>query len=245
MAERDFMREKSLSQPPLHIQDVQTQCPMGEKNCAVTEKIEQLSAEITRLQAQSTTDHLSGLFNHRHMVTSLQQELERSTRTYQPTTFIMIDIDHFKSVNDTYGHTIGDKALKHVADIIQENVRKIDIPCRYGGEEFAIILPSTPVLLGVQVAERIRTNIEKARIKLKKDEILKITASFGVNSFLRKVSTNGTIDIESFIAETDVQLYEAKHLGRNRVCHATHVLADMSQVSNDEKDALFELLKKE
>lgn len=212
-------------------------CSLGAEACPLREELATLKKEMEILHSQVQTDDLTGLYNKRHLTASLEREVERTRRSLQATTFILLDIDHFKAFNDNYGHIAGDKVLQHIGDILRKTVRKIDIPCRYGGEEFAIILPSTPILTGKQVAERVRLAIEESSLDFE-GQSLKVTASLGVESFL----PNSADHIEEFIALTDKQLYRAKESGRNQVCHAVHSSANEARVSDDEKDALFNLL---
>lgn len=191
--------------------------------------------KIRLLNELVRTDYLTGLFNKRHLLFSLEQELERSLRNQQPTTLLLLDVDHFKQVNDTHGHVAGDKVLECLAKTIQRSIRKIDIPCRYGGEEFAIILPSTPTLIGVQVAERIRQAVEQTTIHISNELTLKITVSLGLDTFNHFEST----DVDHLIKNADEQLYLSKSSGRNRVSHAVKQRDEQAAVTEAEKDALF------
>ncbi|MFT5085510.1 MAG: diguanylate cyclase (GGDEF)-like protein [Lentisphaeria bacterium] len=207
---------------------------MGDAVCPIASDILQMRREIDELQEQVRTDHLTGLFNNRHLMYNLEQEMERTQRSHQPTTFILLDIDHFKSFNDTFGHVVGDKVLVHLSSIIQNTVRKLDIPCRYGGEEFGIILPSTPLLIGIQVAERLCEKVETTPLELD-NKALPITISLGVDKHLRSHSET----VKQFIARVDEQLYIAKNHGRNRVQHGNFTEKSKSHVSDSEKAALF------
>ena len=212
-------------------------CPRGNEDCPIFEEISSLKQHVEELNNLVQTDSLTGLYNNRYLKHTLEQEMERTNRTRQPTTFILLDIDHFKRFNDTHGHIVGDHVLQHLARILKTAVRKIDIPCRYGGEEFGIILPSTPILVGTQVAERLRFAIETTPIQ-HNDEQLTITASLGVDSYFY----NSHDDVEKFIERADMQLYKAKENGRNQVCQAVHKFESNAQVSDSEKDALFKLM---
>lgn len=164
----------------------------------------------------ATLDALTGLNNRRQFEIRLKQETSQSSRKDTDLCCIMLDIDFFKKVNDTYGHAAGDCVLKGVAEIIMKTVREYDIPCRYGGEEFFILLPMTTFEQTKMVAERLRANIEKADIDIREAKVkgiptLKVTASIGVNKY-NKVQTP-----EEFYQGADKALYEAKIGGRNRV----------------------------
>jgi diguanylate cyclase (GGDEF)-like protein len=176
--------------------------------------MQKMREEIRQLQAQLHSDHLTGLFNARYLSFTLEQEIERTHRTALPTTFVLLDIDHFKSVNDAYGHIVGDQMLVHLATIIKKTLRKLDVACRYGGDEFAVVLPSTPLLLGVRVAQRIRKKLAKTPLNHAGTPVF-ITVSGGIDSYVGHQHEN----MLQFIARTDMQLYSAKKGGRNRVCY--------------------------
>lgn len=209
-------------------------CPLGEAKCPISDELVKLQQQVDELTQQTRTDNLTGLFNQRHLLTTLQHEIERTKRSELATSLILLDIDHFKRVNDTYGHVDGDKALIHIANILRKTVRMLDIPCRYGGEEFAVVLPSTPILIAKQVAERVRQAIAETPVSLEHTH-LPITASLGVDTYLFRHRDTP----EEFIARTDTQLYAAKHAGRNNVCSAVHTASGKAQVSDDERNALF------
>lgn len=211
-----------------------TQCPVGEPQCPVINRLEALEAQIHELTAQTRTDNLTSLFNQRHLMICLHQEIERTQRTQQPTSLILLDIDHFKKINDTYGHAVGDQALIHLARLLRNAVRKLDIPCRQGGEEFVVILPSTPILVAKQIAERIRQALMENPLVIANNEV-EVRASFGVSSFL----ATHTRSLAQWLEQTDQLLYEAKHAGRN--CIKSEVLPTSpaaSSVSSEEKALL-------
>ena len=159
--------------------------------------------ELKRL---AITDKLTGAFNRTKFVEILKREIEMVSRYDQPLSLILFDIDHFKKTNDTYGHNAGDHVLKTIADIVRENIRKIDYFVRWGGEEFIILSSETDLEEAHTLAERIRKAIENYRFK----NIGKVTISFGVTKF-REGDTE-----ELFIKRADDAMYEAKKKGRNR-----------------------------
>ncbi len=165
-----------------------------------------------KIYEQAIKDSLTGLFNKRHMMTSFEQHLKLAARKGHGLCMILIDIDHFKKVNDTWGHLTGDIILREVGAIMAINVRSCDIPCRYGGEELAILLPDSDLNGTVQLAERLRTTIEQREFISDKGQALHITASFGVSEYHRGIG-----QAEDMISEVDHALYEAKHNGRNQV----------------------------
>lgn len=167
-----------------------------------------------RLQELATTDGLTGLLNHRRFQERLDDSLRRSDRaargTTRPVALIICDIDHFKSVNDTYGHPVGDTVLKGVARILAASARKIDVVARYGGEEFAIVLEETSTAGALQVAERIRTDVAR---ELFRSDIgtLSVTISLGIATY-----PNDARDREMLIERADQALYQAKRRGRDQ-----------------------------
>jgi diguanylate cyclase (GGDEF)-like protein len=160
------------------------------------------------------TDPLTGLFNYRYLMLALDREMERSKRSGLTFGLIMIDLDYFKRINDTYGHQAGNAALQWVGNIWCSNLRRIDIACRYGGEEFAIILPGTYLLQAVQAAERLRSMLENSPLDLNGERV-PLTASFGVEVF----NTKDLVSPDELIYRADCFLQEAKQKGRNRVCY--------------------------
>lgn len=164
----------------------------------------------------ATMDALTGLNNRRQFELRLNQEVSNSRRNKTSLCCMMIDVDYFKNVNDTYGHAAGDCVLKQVSGIIKSEIREYDIACRYGGEEFFIILPQTNLKEASFVAQRLRKVIEEAKMDIKDAgtenvNLLKVTVSIGVCAFTPEMNT------EKLVQETDKALYEAKTTGRNRV----------------------------
>ncbi|WP_370978674.1 GGDEF domain-containing protein [Agaribacterium sp. ZY112] len=209
-------------------------CPNSLGECPHLSELNALKAENQRLQELVRTDVLTGLFNRRHLNYCLDQELERTCRSGQATTLLIVDIDHFKSVNDNYGHLVGDKALQLLAATIKNTVRKLDIACRYGGEEFAIILPASTNAIGARVAERLRKNVENNTLTLDDVSELKITISIGIATS----SKGQNLAPKQLISSADEQLYKAKESGRNRVCGEQDNHSE-TEVSAEEKAALF------
>lgn len=171
----------------------------------VTERIE-LQQELHRL---ATTDMLTGINNRHWLDEQLKREVINSRRYGAPLSIIMFDVDNFKSVNDTYGHELGDKVLIHVAKVTKELIRTSDLFARWGGEEFMVLCSHSPIDGANLLAERIRKTLANATCHCCKN--LSITASFGVASY------QGQEDLEHFLKRADDALYEAKHSGKNRV----------------------------
>jgi diguanylate cyclase (GGDEF)-like protein len=173
------------------------------------------------VQRQAVTDELTGLWNVRHFHEVLDHEVERARRFEDAVGLAMLDIDNFKSVNDSYGHQQGDQVLAAVARVLRDLSRDIDTPARYGGEEMAVVLPGTDSEGATQLAERMREAVEGLRVqRVDGDGHLTITASFGVASM--PVSA---VDKDSLIAAADAALYRAKRGGKNRVERADTVAA--------------------
>jgi diguanylate cyclase (GGDEF)-like protein len=169
------------------------------------------------VQRQAVTDELTGLFNHRRFQEVMAAEVERARRYGHELGLIMLDIDNFKQVNDTYGHLQGDMVLGEVARVLRQSSREIDEPARYGGEEMAVALPQTDLEGAYQFAERVRGRIEALELPLlNSDGMLKVTASFGVASLV----SAGTADKDALVAAADGALYEAKRSGKNRTVRA-------------------------
>jgi diguanylate cyclase (GGDEF)-like protein len=169
------------------------------------------------VQRQAVTDELTGLFNHRRFQEVMAVEVERARRFDQPMSLIILDIDNFKGVNDTYGHMQGDLVLREVARVLRESSREIDEPARYGGEEMAVALPQTDLEGAYQFAERVRRRIEALELPiLDGGGTLRVTASFGA------ASTPGSSeqDKDALVAAADAALYRAKRAGKNRTVKA-------------------------
>ena len=165
-------------------------------------------------------DNLTGVNNRRFFEQRLQEETARVNRSKTPISCLFVDIDHFKKINDTYGHQIGDQVLRHVAQIIREQVRAIDIVSRYGGEEFTVILLQAGATKACEIAERIRTTIELGNYYTDSGQRIPLTVSIGINTLLPEEShTDFKAVAKRFVDQADQALYAAKNSGRNRtVC---------------------------
>jgi len=165
--------------------------------------------EIYRL---TTIDGLTQIYNKRYFLETLEREISRAHRYRRELSMIMFDIDHFKKINDTYGHLAGDYVLKQLASVVKSRIRREDTMSRYGGEEFAIVLPEVDSYNANQTAEKIRKLVEKTVFKFE-DTKIPVTISVGVCSI-----TPDTKDPGEFIKKADEKLYQAKSQGRNQVC---------------------------
>jgi len=174
------------------------------------EKNRELQDTMAKLELLSRTDPLTELFNRRHFVTVIDQEFSRTQRYKSPAACIMIDVDHFKDINDKYGHNAGDLVLKEIAGIIRSCLRQIDTVARWGGEEFIVLLPGTSKENALHAASKILTSVSDHKFH---DIDRHITVSIGLASI-----PNPSIDtFEKFIHASDLALYEAKSKGRNRI----------------------------
>lgn len=176
---------------------------------------QQLKALNKQLEHQATTDALTGLPNRRLMEMSLQRDLAKCAREGEPFALVMLDVDHFKRFNDTYGHELGDRVLRRVGDALNGAARRSDLAARFGGEEFCVLLPNTDVPGAELVAERLRTAIERTFL-VHEGERLQVTASFGI-AVRAGTAQEGA---SALIQRADAALYAAKRGGRNRVALA-------------------------
>jgi diguanylate cyclase (GGDEF)-like protein len=169
-----------------------------------------------RLKRQGLTDTLTAVNNRRFFDQRLREEIEVVKRSKEPLSCMMLDADHFKCVNDTYGHQVGDYVLRELASIIRAQLRGSDVLARYGGEEFSVLLAKTPLDVAQEVAERIRRSVADYRFTLASGESFTVTLSVGIAA-LEPAYTGGHTNITSewLIGHSDRCLYEAKRAGRN------------------------------
>jgi two-component system, cell cycle response regulator len=181
----------------------------GERILAVQQE---LVAAREALRMQAIRDPLTGLFNRRYMGEALDRELRRAEHGGQPVSMVMLDVDHFKRLNDTSGHQAGDELLTHIASILQARTRREDIACRYGGEEFLLILPGAPMEAALRRAEELRQVIRETTIEHRGRPLGRISVSAGVACFPEHGTT-----ADELLRAADAALYRAKELGRDRV----------------------------
>jgi len=196
-AKPDFFKAKYLER----LQALADQAAIAIENAQLFEEMEKLAI----------TDSLTGLYNRRYFFAYAENEIERSKRYNKNLSIIMMDIDHFKKINDNFGHQIGDQVLKEIADICLAILRKVDVMCRYGGEEFVVLLPETEVTNAAHAAERMCTAISSLRLKSEKGDV-SVSVSIGVAEMEKSRGS-----FEKLLAAADAALYSAKETGRNRV----------------------------
>lgn len=170
-----------------------------------------LNENLRELEHLAATDRLTGLWNRRHFEITAAAEMERARRYKHPTSILIFDIDHFKSINDTCGHQTGDDVLKQLAQVVRHAMRESDLVARWGGEEFTVLMPNADLAAATEVAEKLRHAVEHYTFPRK----LKVTISIGVAEW-----ASGIESLDTWIARADDALYQAKHLGRNRVAIA-------------------------
>lgn len=204
MGVNDFVRR------PIEVNELAARCQ--------TQLRRRRYSDFLRESVQSTMemavkDALTGLYNRRYLETHLASHVKSAGERGTPLSVLILDIDHFKAVNDTYGHDGGDLILKEFAQRMSDNVRRIDLPCRMGGEEFVVIMPETDRTLAVAVAERIRDVVAGSPFKASEDGVeADVTTSIGIGCYGDESDTP-----ESLMKRADLALYQAKHSGRNRV----------------------------
>ena len=201
-----------------HYQEVESQ-----REARLAEQLEVLQNRLSEMEAEAsqarqiiedqkkraTLDHLTGLPNRAAYEVQLGEELMKRSRGGRSLSFIICDVDHFKQINDNYGHIAGDKVLQLIASTLKKNLREADFIARYGGEEFVILLPGTPADAAAGVAEKLRTSIEACPFNFRGERV-SITMSFGISEFRALEST------EMVFERADKALYKAKKSGRNR-----------------------------
>lgn len=174
---------------------------------------DQLRASVTQTIEMAVTDGLTGLHNRRYLDSHLQTLFDRAVARRRPLSLMITDLDRFKAINDTYGHDGGDDVLREFAHRLRKNVRGIDLACRFGGEEFVVVMPDTEGAVAEKVAERIRAEIARSPFAVGREgKTAEVTISVGVSSVLK-----GSDTVDGLIKRADIALYEAKNSGRNRV----------------------------
>jgi two-component system cell cycle response regulator len=212
-----FLLRRTAQEPRFDAADVEFACTVVRSGVAAIQRanaIETARADNSRLEVLAHTDPLTQLVNRRALTIRLVTEMERVRRYNAPLSMLLIDLDHFKLVNDTYGHMAGDDVLASVATLLQRAVRSVDIAARYGGEEFVVVLPETGRQGAVAFAERIRERIASHGFSIGEAEKIRVTTSIGVATH-----PSPRLDsVEDLFRAADIALYRAKENGRNLVC---------------------------
>jgi len=223
--------------------DFRVDAPLGDEERAVMrdllelvhvagageERVRELEERVQQLQSEnidlimrnrvlaevSARDSLTGLYNRWYVMEKIDSEMNRSLRHGSPVALLMLDIDHFKRINDSFGHSAGDSVLRSFGQVLRESCRVYDVPGRYGGEEFCIVLPETRIGNTTAVADRIQQRLAESRFDVGDDSVA-ITASIGIAG-LDSVADEGLVTSAALIERADRALYSAKHHGRNRV----------------------------
>jgi diguanylate cyclase (GGDEF)-like protein/PAS domain S-box-containing protein len=190
------------------------------------------------LRALAVRDDLTGVWNRREMFRLLNEEASRADRHGRPLSLIMVDVDHFKVVNDTHGHQAGDASLRQIARIIEDSVRTFDRVARYGGEEFAVILPETLGSEAIVVAERIRARVAAQQFSIGQKDGVDIRIPLTVSSGIATIMGPKEVTVEAMIQDADAGLYAAKHGGRNRCIAAPSALREGRSIYDDRADGL-------
>jgi diguanylate cyclase (GGDEF)-like protein len=206
---------------PLGVVGVRAEPPLEEQQysalaaAAAMLAVSLKNAELFQVvHENSVRDSLTGCFNRKHAMEVIDGELRRSRRSNMPLSLIMLDMDHFKQINDGFGHLCGDAVLADVGQRMNAVLRGSDVKCRYGGEEFLILLPDTTPAGARRVADLLRAKLEESPVHWNTIEV-PITASFGLTGALP-----GELDVKALIGRADAALYRSKHTGRNRICTA-------------------------
>ncbi len=213
-AEDNETLQKSLKELLLEVKNVEASSAALERRLeSANEEVKLLQIKLKEAEQHATTDALTGLWNRRSFEDKLAHHMSRCQQTGGHLSLVMLDIDHFKKVNDTYGHLTGDDLLRIIAKTLRDYVKGKDVVCRYGGEEFVILLPDTPLIGAVTVSENIRRHFAQMSWKQKSSGVSlgKVTLSAGVS-----MARNGET-METFVQRADVALYQSKKMGRNRV----------------------------
>jgi len=201
--------------------------------------IVELQEENALLRSMALVDNLTGLYNNRFFRLQLETEMARTRRTGLPCCLLMIDLDNFKMINDTLGHLEGDRFLIQVAQTFSQSVRAIDIVCRYGGDEFVAILPSTRIFVAIRIANRFK----KAVSEIPGASGYNVSASIGISEF----TVSSPWDVNDFIQAADSAMYDAKSKGRNQVSTRGRYISinqGLESVNPEERKAIFSVYEK-
>lgn len=208
----DASVKELLGQIVYELQDIKKQNEVFKEKIEVqARKINELESELERVRSEANIDHLTKLLNKKSFEDILDEYFKLFKRKGEIFSLILIDLDNFKSINDNYGHIVGDEVLKNIASILKQYLRDKDIIARIGGEEFAVLLPGVDITIAYKIADRLRTILENRIINVEKN-IIRVTASFGI------IEVNNSINsVKELLSSVDRALYRAKKEGKNRV----------------------------
>ena len=209
---KPFHDDEVIARIKTHLKIRSLQKQLKEQNAALESEINKRREAEAELRIKAITDPLTNIYNRRYFFELATKEFSRSRRETEPFSIIMIDIDNFKSVNDTYGHLIGDQALIRFTEICKAEIREYDILARYGGEEFVILLPNTDIQQAKSMAERLRASIIKTPLQFG-EIIVSITSSFGISCS----NNDSVLALDKILDKADQALYWSKKGGRNRI----------------------------
>lgn len=170
---------------------------------------------IDELKRRATSDPLTGISNRRHLVEVMEIEIDRCERYNHPLSFLLLDVDDFKSINDTLGHAVGDEVIKQLGAVLKKHSRKLDVPCRWGGEEFCLLIPETSTDGALTLCERLLKDIRSLHVNIPELKGRMVTVSVGLAGY-----HPGDAAVDKFVQRADEAMYEAKHSGKNKVCLA-------------------------
>jgi two-component system cell cycle response regulator len=214
--------------------------PVPKSEDELRKQITELQRENDHLKSLLLIDELTGLYNKRFFCIQLEVETARTRRTGQSCTLMVMDVDNFKLVNDTYGHDAGDRFLMHIAEIVKKDLRPTDFACRFGGDEFSVIMPSSTLNDSFSIAKRIQTSVAKLASALYTDLEQPLTTSFGLATYEEHTPMN----VDTFFKQADLELYEAKKAGKNQISFGRVKRIETTVVSAEEKAALVKLMPK-
>ncbi|HLA29088.1 MAG TPA: diguanylate cyclase [Syntrophales bacterium] len=208
--------------------------PVGKSEDELRRRIEALEKENNNLKSLLLTDELTGLYNKRFFYIQLDAEASRTRRTGQPCTLMMMDVDNFKLVNDALGHDAGDRFLTTIGGIIKDVVRVTDFACRFGGDEFSVIMPTSTTNDCFNIAKRIHNSVAKLASTLHEDIMEHLSVSLGLATY----EAHAQISVADFFRQADSELYEAKKMGKNQISFGRVTGIAAMAVSAEEKTAL-------
>lgn len=213
--------------------------PLNKAEDDLHKRIQALEKENDNLKSLLLTDELTGLYNKRFFYIQLEVEASRVRRTGQPCTLLMMDVDNFKLLNDTFGHDAGDRFLERLGGIIKQDLRVTDYPCRFGGDEFSVIMPGSNINESFLMAKRIQSSVTKLVKTTHADIMEHLSASFGLAAY----EAHSPAGVADFFKQADQELYEAKKRGKNQIS-CSHVMGvETTATSVEEKAALAQGIK--